>query len=136
MAKRATKVFISYSYADADRPWIRAFVEALRLRGARVWFDESEVKPGEPLAKPMEKGIRGSDVIVAIVTPASMEHPWVFFELGVAMASGKRFVVIVPQGFDPDLLPAPLRRRRVMVQGTPEESAEELLTGSPVLQAT
>ena len=84
----------------------------------------------------MEKGLRGSDVIVAIVTPASVGHPWVFFELGAALASGKRFVVVVPKGFDPALLPPPLRRRRVITQGTPEEAAEELLSGTRVLQPT
>jgi hypothetical protein len=136
MAKRKMRVFVSYSHGDADRTWIRAFVDALQRRGARVWFDESEVRAGEPLLKAMEKGLRGSDMIVAIVTPASAEHPWVFFELGAALASGKRFVVIVPDGFDPALLPPPLRNRRVIVQGTPEEAAEELLSGTPVLQET
>lgn len=136
MAKRAVRIFVSYSQGDADRGWIRAFAEALRLHGANVWFDEWEVKPGEPLEKPMEKGIRGSDVIVAIVTPASVDQPWVYFELGVALASGKRFVVIVPKDIDPALLPPPLRRRRVIVQGTPEEAADELLPGTPVLQGT
>jgi ABC-type branched-subunit amino acid transport system substrate-binding protein len=121
-------VFLSYSHADADRGWVRAFAESLRKRGVKVWFDEFEVKPGEPLVEAMEQGLRASDSIVFVMTPESVNRPNVFFEIGAAIAGGKRMVAIVSKDLDPSLLPQPLRTRRFLPQGPPEQTADELVS--------
>jgi len=122
------RVFLSYSHADADRGWVRAFAESLRKRGVKVWFDEFEVKPGEPLVEAMEQGLRASDSIVFVMTPESVNRPNVFFEIGAAIAGGKRMVAIVSKDLDPSLLPQPLRTRRFLAQGPPEQTADELVS--------
>ena len=129
-------VFISYSHADADREWVRAFVEALQRRGLKVWYDEFEVSPGESLREALEKGLRGSDVIVFLVTPGSVERANMFFEIGAAVGMGKRVLAIVSKDVDPSLLPQPLRTRRFLAQGSPEETADELVSKTPALQAS
>jgi len=125
---RHGRVFLSYSHADVDREWVRAFAESLRNRGVEVWFDEFEVKPGEPYLEAMEKGLRRSDFIVFVMTTNSVKRPDIFFEIGAAIAGGKRMVAIVSKDVDPSLLPQPLRTRRFLAQGAPEETAEELVS--------
>lgn len=114
------RVFLSYSRRDAD--WARSFAEALKQRGVSVWFDEFDVKPGEPLREALESALRNSDVLVALLDPEYPSTPAVFFELGAALGMGKEVVSIVPK----DHLPLNVRLRRYLVRDSPEETAEEL----------
>ena len=127
-------MFLSYSHPDADREWVRAFAESLIRHGVDVWFDDFEVKPGESLREALEAGLRGSDVIVSLITPGSVKRANLFFEIGAAVGMGKRVVAIVPEEVDSSILPRPLRIRRFIPQRSPEETAEELLSDAPALQ--
>lgn len=134
MSERKMRVFLSYSHADADREWVRAFAESLVRHGVDVWFDEFEVKPGESLPEALEAGLRGSDVIVSLITPGSERRAALFFEIGAAVGMGKRVVAIVPKELDLSVLPRPLRIRRFLPQGSPQDTAQELLSEVPALQ--
>ncbi len=118
------KVFISHTAADAD--WARSFAQALKQRGVSVWFDEFDVRPGESLREALESGLRGSDILVALLDAEFPAKPNLFFELGAAIGMGKRVVPIVPKGMDPSALPLDVRLRRYLVRDTPEHTAEEL----------
>jgi hypothetical protein len=124
------KVFISHSAKDAD--WARLFAQALKERGVPVWFDEFDVKPGESWRDALEAGLRGSDVLVALLDQESSSKANLFFELGAAIGMGKRVVSIVPKGMDPGAPPLDVRLRRYLIRDTPEQTAEEL---SSTLQA-
>jgi hypothetical protein len=84
--------------------------------------------PGDAIRDAIEEGLRSSDMIVAIVSPKSIDRPNLFFELGAAVGMGKRIVAIVPSNFDPSLLPQPLRLRKFLLQGSPEEAARALIS--------
>jgi len=118
------RVFISYSALDVE--WARSFAHALQERGMPVWFDEFDVHPGESIREALESGLRGSDVLVALLDPASPAKPTLCFELGAAIGMGKRVVSIVPKGTDPGNLPLNVRMRRYLVRDSPEHTAEEL----------
>jgi TIR domain-containing protein len=118
------KVFISHSAQDAD--WARSFAQALKQRGITVWFDEFDVRPGESVRDALEAGLRGSDVLVALLDAEAPSKPNLFFELGAAIGMGKRVVPILPKGLDPNVLPLDVRPRRYLVRDTPEETAEAL----------
>jgi nucleoside 2-deoxyribosyltransferase len=118
------RVFISHSALDVD--WARSFAQALQERGVPVWFDEFDVHPGESIREALESGLRGSDVLVALLDPANPAKPALFFELGAAIGMGKRVVSIVPKGMDPGNLPLDVRLRRYLVRDSPEHTAEEL----------
>lgn len=125
------KVFISHSTNDAD--WARSFAQALKERGVSVWFDEFDVKPGESWRDAIEAGLRGSDILVALVDQEASSKPSLFFELGAAISMGKRVVSIVPKDIDPGALRLDIRLRRYLIRDTPEETAKEF---SSTLQAT
>jgi hypothetical protein len=117
-------VFISHSACDAE--WARRFAQALKQRGVTVWIDDLDVRPGESLRDALESGLRGSDVLVAVVDPEYPAKPNLFFELGAAISMGKKFVSIVPKDLDPNSLPLDVRLRRYLIQDSPEQTAEEL----------
>jgi hypothetical protein len=118
------KVFISHSAQDTD--WARSFAQALKQRGVTVWFDEFDLRPGGSVRDALEAGLRGSDVLVALLDAESPSKPNLFFELGAAIGMGKRVVPILPKGLDPNVLPLDVRLRRYLVRDTPEETAEAL----------
>jgi hypothetical protein len=124
------KIFISHTAKDAD--WARSFATALKQRGVSVWFDEFDVQPGESWRDALEAGLRGSDVLVALLDSESSSRANLFFELGAAIGMGKRVISIVPKGMDPSALPLDIRLRRYLIRETPELTAEEL---SNTLQA-
>jgi hypothetical protein len=74
----------------------------------------------------LEAGLRDSDVLVPLVDPDSNWRPNLFFELGLALGTGKRVVPIVPKDLDPSVLPFNVRHRLFLIRDTPEHTAEEL----------
>ena len=123
-AMEKPRVFISHSAGDAD--WARLFAQALKQKGVTVWFDEFDVRPGESLRDALESGLRGSDVIVALLDPEYPARPNLFFELGAAIGMGKKVVSIVPKGLNLKDLPLDVRLRRYLIRDSPEQTAEEL----------
>ena len=123
-------VFISHSAKDSD--WARLFAQALKERGVQVWFDEFDVQPGELWREAIEAGLRSSDVLVALVDGDPSSKPNLFFELGAAIAMGKKVVPILPKELDPNVIPFDVRLRRYLIRDTPEHTAEEV---SNTLQA-
>jgi hypothetical protein len=65
----------------------------LTSRGATVWRDEWRVHAGEPIQEAMEQGLRSSGSIAFIVNRGNVQLPNPFFELGAAVAMGKRAVL-------------------------------------------
>jgi hypothetical protein len=74
-------VFISHSHEDAA--WVRQFAEALKDLDVAVWFDEWQIKAGDPLREALEQGLRNGDAIVAVLSAVNVVRPNVFFELVV-----------------------------------------------------
>jgi hypothetical protein len=121
---RTPRVFISYSHSDGE--WARKLADTVASAGLDVWFDESEVKPGQHVADELEKGLRGSDAIVLLIDSDNVERPNLFFELGAALGMNKTIIPVVPAGFEPGRLPLPLRRIKYLVRKSAEETGREL----------
>jgi predicted nucleotide-binding protein len=117
-------VFISHSHEDSE--WVRQFAEALKDLDVAVWFDEWQIKAGDPLRDAIERGLRNSDAIVAVLSAANILRPNVLFELGVALGMGKRFIPILSQDVNERQLPFDVRSRRYLKQESPEATAREV----------
>ena len=115
------KVFISYSHEDRD--WVHDLASALKEQDILVWFDEWNVRAGESIQQAMEQGLRDSDAIVAVLTPATAQRPNVAFELGVALGLGKRLIPILLGDVKPGQIPSDLRTRRFLRQESPDKTA-------------
>jgi len=118
-------VFISYSHINSE--WVHQFANALKQQGVNVWLDDWQIAAGESIVDALESGLRGSDVIVAILSPHNVASPNVLFELGFAVGMGKKLIAIVPQELDRSTIPFDLRARRFLVQEQPEKTAREVV---------
>ena len=128
----APKFFISYSFADRD--WARAFASALRETGADIWFDEFNIKPGDPISESVEAGLRDSDIIILLISDETVRSNNFFFELGAALGMNKKIIPIVPESFPVHKLPLSVQRRKYLIRKSPEETAKELAVGLELLQ--
>ena len=118
------RVFISYSEDDSD--WVRQFAEALRRDNVAVWLDVLQIHAGDSLTDAIEAGLRNSDAIVAVLSRSNARRPNTFFELGLALGTGKRLIPIVAQDLEAVDIPFDLRARRYLRKGEPEAAAREV----------
>ncbi len=79
-----SQVFISYSRSESE--YARRLTEALKNTGHRVWFDESEILPGEDIGSAILDGLGQSDSVVILVPGERPERSWANSEVALALA--------------------------------------------------
>ena len=124
MSTKTPQVFVSYAHPATA--WVRQFVKQLESRAFHVWLDEREISVGDSLRDAIEKGLRESDAIVAILSRDTLRSPNVAFELGVALGMGKPLIPIVAKDLKQHDLPLNVREKRFLVQDDPAAVANEV----------
>lgn len=61
-------VFVSHAWEDKDS-FVDEFVQALRARNLRVWYDTSKLKWGDSMRAKIDEGLRHSRFGVAVLSP-------------------------------------------------------------------
>ncbi len=79
----SVSVFLSHNHAD--KGFVRKLARDLDGHGVRHWLDEAEMKIGDSLIQKIREGIDSVDYFAVILSPNSVEAPWVVNELDVAM---------------------------------------------------
>lgn len=123
--KMKNRIFLSYS--GKDRPWVVNFANVLKKEGVDVWFDSHEIAPGEDFGKSLEKGLRSSSVLVVILSMNSASSPWIFFELGAAVADGKRIIPIVIDDIEYEKLPLSLTKYQHLHESSPIQAGKKII---------
>lgn len=80
------KIFLSYSRADLD--YIATLVDALREKGADVWFDKN-IRTGEQWDNILEEQIKAADVFLIVMSKTSVASNNVKDEMSYAKSLGK-----------------------------------------------
>lgn len=82
--KKYHGIFLSHSHAD--KPFVRKLKEALNKRGVKdVWIDEAEILIGDSLMQKIEEGLKKTRYFGVVLSPRSVESPWVKKELEAAL---------------------------------------------------
>jgi len=79
-------IFISYSSNDIEK--VRRLVSELKSKGAKIWFDEEQILPGDDLIQKMSEGIDQCRFYLICLSPSFDEKPptsWVKREFKMAM---------------------------------------------------
>ncbi|MCY9798272.1 toll/interleukin-1 receptor domain-containing protein [Citrobacter braakii] len=88
-------VFLSHNHND--KPFVRKLARDLENHGVRYWLDEAEMKIGDSLIQKIREGIDSVDYFAVVLSPDSINAPWVVNELDVAMnhqIKGKKIKVL------------------------------------------
>ena len=70
------------SHSAKDKPVVRPLAERLRKDGAKVWFDEWEIKPGDSIPARIEEGLEHSRVLVLCMSANAFGSDWAQLESG------------------------------------------------------
>ena len=98
MSDNKYAVFLSYSAEDKE--WVSEFHEALREAGKKAWYDVEDLKPGDRWQEKIQEALRESETLIVIVSRKTLNSKWVFFELGAAVAGGKKIIPVVTGDVD------------------------------------
>jgi hypothetical protein len=88
----AHKVFLSFS--AKDKRVADSLVKHLREAGVEI-ADAESIADGAEIKLRITEAMRQSDEVVAIVTDNSAQSPWFNFEIGAAMALGKKLTPVL-----------------------------------------
>lgn len=101
------------------------------MAGARVWYDEWTIRPGDSLPGAIDQGLSRFDTFALVWTESAAKSRWVKVEREVAMARwiGDPTIRVVPIVLDDTPLPTILQSIRYVngVDGDHLRVARELL---------
>ncbi len=87
------RLFVSYSRHDAAT--VHLIVAALEAEGHDVWIDTDDIRGSERWRTSVATAIRESDLVLLVVTPASMASSSVEREISVAAEDSLRILPVV-----------------------------------------
>ena len=102
------KLFISYSRVDYE--FVEKLVRILRHNGLRVFFDNSDIDPGDNFVARLSKEIYQTNAIVPIISKNYSKSRWAQAELYQALTSGKVAIPILTSRASLSFLDEPLQR--------------------------
>lgn len=109
------KFFISHYTEDRDiAEVLSTLLKKITLNQIECWFssDTSELggfKPGDIWFNKILEKIISSKALVVIITPDSVNRPWLYYESGMAQSLDSCEVMPICVGIKPDTIPNPLK---------------------------
>jgi FMN phosphatase YigB (HAD superfamily) len=98
-------IFISYSRYNEE--FAKTFAIELRSAGFSIWLDQQDIRLGERWEEAVEEALRSCEILLLILTPASVSSENVKDEIGYAIDHGKRILPVLLEQCE-----VPLRVRR------------------------
>ena len=95
-------------HATEDKEIARPLAEKLQHAGIDTFYDKWEIGPGDSLRQKVEEGIGGCTHFIVLLTPLSIEKPWVKAEIDAGFVrnlKGKCKFIPLRYGLDVDRLP-------------------------------
>lgn len=89
----SNKVFISYSLDNSD--YARELAEILQHAGIDVWFDRTELKPGDAILDELQNALESASAIIVLLSKNYVTSNWAAFERGAAHALNKEILPII-----------------------------------------
>lgn len=120
---------IFLSHTSSDKPFVRRLKQSLLDHGVEnVWIDEAEIMIGDSLIRKIQDGINKSEYFGIVLSPRSINSPWVQRELEQAMniEIGSHHVKVLPLLFEECVLPGFLLGK-LYADFTTDEKYEESL---------
>jgi uncharacterized protein YjbI with pentapeptide repeats len=78
-----SSTFISYGHKDES--FARKLYEELHRSGVRVFYAPEHATPGEKLHRELRRGIEKHDRMILVCSRASLDRPWVLYEIETAI---------------------------------------------------
>jgi hypothetical protein len=112
------KIFLSHAAADHD---LAVFVRTA-LSGNEVFMASKagDIRPGDDWLLAIQAELKAASAYVVLLTPNSVDRPWVSFEGGAAWMSERRLVFVVAGGLRVEEVPYPLAAFQILSLERPD----------------
>lgn len=117
-------IFVSHATSDGEfANAVKQEVEKVFANGVAVFCTSSPgaIPVGEDWLTGIEQKLQASKAVIAIITPVSIERPWLWFEVGATWSKGRvgecRIYPLCAPEVDIATLPAPLDRLQALSMG-------------------
>ncbi|PWQ92936.1 TIR domain-containing protein [Leucothrix pacifica] len=98
MTSNSQHVFISHTSADDD--FVKELRIKLELHGISVWVDSQQLRGGSKLEADIEQAIKDSGHVIAVLSPRTINSPWVRKEIQFAEANGHKVIPLLLPGIE------------------------------------
>ncbi len=88
---KAGKYSVFVSHATADKWLAKILCEKIEETGAATFRDDRDIDGGDDIPDRIRQEIIRSNEIVVLMTPESIDRPWVLIEAGAAWGRRRRF---------------------------------------------
>src|SRR5882724_13103493 len=89
---RPYQIFVSHATADK---WLATTIcEKIEATGASTFRDDRDIDGGDDIPERIRAEIKRSRELVVLLTPNSVNRPWVLFEVGAAWGLGKAIRIV------------------------------------------
>jgi hypothetical protein len=123
-AIKKPQLFISHAASDAEfANAVKAEIEKVFANGVSVFCTSSPgtIPAGTDWLLDIEARLDGAQAVIAIVTPVSIERPWLWFEIGAMWSKGRsgaaRIYPLCAAEIELSELPPPLDRLQALSLG-------------------
>ena len=117
--------YIFMSYSRREVPFVNYLVDDLEDNGFEVWLDYRSLIPGSPWAEQIDEGLQKADVILLVVSKASIASQYVEMEWRRVLGEDKRIILAIFEAVD---LPPELKAFEwVDFRGSYKKGLEELV---------
>ncbi len=90
--KSAYQVFVSH--ATADKWLATTFCEKIDSLGASTFRDDRDINGGDSIPEEIRTQIQVSRELVVLLTPESVDRPWVLLEVGAAWGRRRNYRIV------------------------------------------
>ena len=118
------KLFISHATSDGEfATAVQREIEKVFANGVDVFCTSSPgaISPGRDWLAQIEETLGTAQAVIAIITPTSVERPWLWFEVGAVWGKGRndecRIYPLCAPEIDLGELPSPLDRLQALSMG-------------------
>lgn len=116
-------LYISYSRKNVD--FARRLVNELEARGHTVWVDVDDLEAGDLWTKQIDSAIREAEVVITLLSPATVTNRTVHREIAIAEMTRKPIIPVMVE--QTPILPTLSRRQVVDATGQWEPFIDNLL---------
>ena len=82
------------SHATADKWIATTFCEKIDVLGASRFRDDRDINGGDDIPEEIRRQIKVSRELVILLTPESIDRPWILLEVGAAWGWRKNYRIV------------------------------------------
>jgi hypothetical protein len=120
------KYVVFLSHATKDKWLARTLCEKLEAAGAITFRDDRDIAGGDDIPDKIRLAISECDEMVVLLTPESVNRPWVLLEVGAAWQRGGVRIIAVRQHVEIEPIPDMLKSKKIVDLNEFESYLQEL----------